>query len=240
MTESVTGSCSCTRVPLPGCDATRTVPRTLLHHVLHDIESDAAPGDIGHGLLQAEARQEQELQQLAVAHAGRGFRAREIAPDDGVAQRSQIDASSIVGHDHLQHAGTVMRFQTHDALFRLAGGAPLVGQLRGRDRWRCAAGGRAARRAPRECRGRPAWPRRRSRGAPACRANAPDRAPSARSRRCHRRTAACVTRALRHRAAATGGWSGAPGCRARRSASTAAADSPTRQRWRSVRSSCNC
>ncbi|MNE85536.1 hypothetical protein D3C80_1825500 [compost metagenome] len=45
----------------------------LTHHVLHSIQADATPRDLGDLVAQAEARQEQERQQFGFTHLRHGF-----------------------------------------------------------------------------------------------------------------------------------------------------------------------
>ena len=83
-------------MPCPTWDETRTVPRTLLHHVLHDVEPDAAAGDVGHRALRRETRQEQELQQLGLAESLGGFAVDQASRDDRRAQLLHVHAAAVV------------------------------------------------------------------------------------------------------------------------------------------------
>ena len=122
-TESVSGSCSWKRVPLPGCERDAHRAAHLLDHVLHHVEADAAAGDLGDRLLHREAGQEQELEQLGFARACAAVSALVRLPlDDG---RAQLARGRCRGRRRdtviMQHAGAVARLEAHDAFGGLAG-----------------------------------------------------------------------------------------------------------------------
>ena len=100
-----------------------------MHHVLHDVEPDAAAGDLGDLLLGREAGQEEEVEQLGLAeptgHRGGG----QPALDDLGAEPLEVDAAAVVGEDDLEHPRAVAGLQADGRHRRLAGGAALVGRL---------------------------------------------------------------------------------------------------------------
>lgn len=98
-------------------------------HVLHGIESDAAAGDFGNRFAQAEARQQQELEQFRLRQARRRFRLRQSAPHDGGAQCLEVHARTVVeDHDH-QPPGVVARVKRDAPLLGLARGPPDLRRL---------------------------------------------------------------------------------------------------------------
>src|SRR5260221_7788892 len=68
----------------------------LLNHGLHDIEPDAAPGDLRDAFLHRKAGEEQELKQLRLGQLRREFAGGELFRDDGVAESFDIDSAAIV------------------------------------------------------------------------------------------------------------------------------------------------
>jgi len=99
----------------------------LLHHVLHDVEADAAAGNVRDRLLHREAGQEQKFQQLRLAQFLCGLGVGQAACDDFLAQPLEIDAVAVVGHDNLQRARAVPGLEVHDALVGFARGAAALG-----------------------------------------------------------------------------------------------------------------
>lgn len=99
------------------------------HHVLHRIQPDAAPGHFGDLVAQAEARQEQEAQQLRLAHLRHGVSRRQAALDDAAAQALQVDTGPVVGQLQHQQPGLVRGAQAHRALLGLAGQQAPLGRL---------------------------------------------------------------------------------------------------------------
>ncbi len=111
----------------PAGDADRAAHR--VHHALHDVEADAAAGDLRDLLLGREAGQEEEIEQLGLAepsgHRGGG----QPALDDLGAEPFEVDAAAVVAEDDLEHPRAVAGLQADRRHRRLAGGAAILGRL---------------------------------------------------------------------------------------------------------------
>ena len=82
--------------------------------VLHDIETDATPGDVRDGVLEREARQKEELQQLDLGELVRDRRQGQM-PLQMMSRTSPLDAGAVVGDRDQQQAGAVARFEANGA-----------------------------------------------------------------------------------------------------------------------------
>eukprot|EP00659_Diplonema_papillatum_P016151 gene16150-biopygen16266 len=101
----------------------------LAHHMLHRIQADPAPRDLGDLVPQAEPRQEQEREQFLFAQAQGGFQRRQMPIDDGAAQALQVDTVTVVAQLQHQQAGLVRRPQADQAFSRFAGQQALLGHF---------------------------------------------------------------------------------------------------------------
>ena len=73
------------------------------HHVVNHVEPDAPAGDLGHVFLGREPRQEQEIKQLCLAEPGGHRRGGQPTLDDLGPQPFQVDASTVVTQNDLEH-----------------------------------------------------------------------------------------------------------------------------------------
>ncbi|MCY1228560.1 hypothetical protein D9M72_408830 [compost metagenome] len=90
------------------------------HHLLHGVQAHAAAGHLGNRVAHAEARQQQEVEQLSLRQPRRGLFGRQPPPHDGAAQGTQVDACAVVENLDDQAARIVARLQRDAALRRLA------------------------------------------------------------------------------------------------------------------------
>ena len=101
----------------------------MFHHVLHGIEPDAAPRDVGNAVLQRKAGQEQKLEQLGLGQRRRRLGIYQFSFDDARPQPPKVDATPVVGDDDVEIACAVTRLHLQNALFRLSRRPPLFGRF---------------------------------------------------------------------------------------------------------------
>lgn len=117
-------------MPLPRFDEIR-LPAHLLGHGLHHIQPDPAAGEMGDGVLHAEAGQEEKLQQLRGRQLSGECGGGEILPHHGGADHLQINAATVIRDLNHEHAGAVARLQTDGTQGGFPGLQPVRRQLNG-------------------------------------------------------------------------------------------------------------
>src|SRR3954447_21170941 len=85
-------------------------PANAFHHVLDNIETDAATGDLSDGVFHGKPRQKEEFEQLGFTELFGHGRNREFFLHDGAAHTVGVHSGTVVGNCDHEHPGAVTSF----------------------------------------------------------------------------------------------------------------------------------